>query len=88
MTEERKMAPKNMAKGWRRFVYIEPAVFLYFVSRIVMYNIMTQYVFYRMAKQHGLPVGFLRSDKGGCEVILDKGNNTFKEIEKKVYTYE
>ena len=52
-----------------------------------MYNIMSQYVFYRMAKQHGLPVGFLRSDKGGCEAILDKGNSTFKDIEKKVYEW-
>ena len=84
MKEERKIAPRNKTAGWRRFVYIEPAVFLYFVSRIVASSVTTQYVFYRMAKQHGLPVGFLRSDKGGCEVILDKGNSTFRDIEKRV----
>ena len=48
------------------------------------YTIMQQYVYYRVAKDLGLPVEYMMEESGGCGEMASNGTNVFVDTEKKV----
>ena len=48
------------------------------------YTIMQQYVYYRVARDLGLPVEYMMEESGGCGEMASNGTNVFVDIEKKV----
>ena len=73
--------------GWQRYVYLEPALFLYAIGDFMNYTILQQYAYYRVAEELGLPVDHMMEQSEGCVSMNNSTNSTFEDIENKVITF-
>ena len=70
--------------------YLEPAVAVYAIGHFMNYTLLQQYVYFRVANNMGLPVEYMRKERGGCDTNPSNFTNTsvtaerFADIEAKV----
>ena len=69
--------------GWRRILYLEPAVFLYDLGFIINFALLGQYVYYRLAQIYALPADYILDSTVGCDAI-ENANSSMSHIEDKV----
>ena len=83
--EEGKPGRSTLARprGWRRFLYLEPAVFFYHLGFVINVALIPQYVYYRLAEQYSLPPSYILDSNVGCDDI-NNANSSMSHIENKV----